>query len=192
MPTPTVASKNEVLRSPDGLVDLITVDCSNAGGSVYHISPQCYADGTELVWGGQAFQLCPVGINGFETKSISSDIPRPTLFVGNGISGILLAPVTALGDIVGATVTYVTTYASYLDAGSNPDTTQYAARGVWRIAAKTQESNQSIQFDLASPLDLPGMMFPVRQILIYPGINPPDGIYFPGVSPFRNDQYQSQ
>jgi lambda family phage minor tail protein L len=191
MSTPTVASKNEVINSTDGLVDLIIVDLSGLGGSVYHLSPQIYADHSLISYGGQTYNFAPLKIDGFETKSLSTDLPRPTMTISNA-SSILLAPVTSLGDIVGATVTYTVTYASYLDAGANPDTSQYAARGVWRISAKTVETNQMIQFELASPLDMPNMMYPVRQYLIYPGINPPDGIYFPGIQPYRMDQTQSQ
>lgn len=191
MTTPTVASKNAQILNSDGLVDLLTVDCSSLGGSIYHLSPQIYEDHTFIVYGGQTYNFSPLKIEGFETKSLATDLPRPTLTISN-VNSILLAPVTSLGDIVGAVVTYIVTYGSYLDAGANPDTTQYAARGVWSISAKLVETNQQIQFELSSPLDLPNSYYPIRQYLRYPNINVPDGIYFPGVTPTRVDPQQSQ
>jgi lambda family phage minor tail protein L len=191
MPGPTVAEQLQVLHSDDGMVDLLDVDASMLGGSVFHISPQCYANGTNLSYGGQAYSLVPFGIDGFETKSGATDLPQPTLTISN-IGAPLLAQVVAYGDFVGAKVTWRITHTSYLDDGANPDATKFTSSGVWTVTQKTLHTNLAIQWQLSSPLDLPGMMFPVRQVLRYPGINAGDGIYFPGVSPFRMEMGQSQ
>jgi lambda family phage minor tail protein L len=182
--------KLRVLHTDDGLVDLFTLNATSIGGSLYHFSPHCYSNGTLLSWGGISFTLIPIGIDGFQEKSTATDLPQPTLTVSN-VGGVLLAPVVALGDLVGATMTYHKVYASNLDDGDNPDASKFVDVGSWTITQKMSQTNQSIQWQLSCPLDLPGMMFPVRQILIYPGVTPPDGIYFPGVSPYRMDQYQS-
>jgi lambda family phage minor tail protein L len=191
MTTPTLESKLQVLHTDDGIVDLFKLDCTAIGGTVYFFTPQCYANGSLLSWGGQPYSRIPIGIDGFEQKSTATDLPQPTLSISD-VGGVILAPVVALGDLTGATVYYYRVHTSYLDGQENPDTTKFMGPGVWTIYQKTlHASGQMVQFQLASPLDLPGMMFPVRQVLIYPDINPPDGIYFPGVSPYRLDMYQS-
>lgn len=190
MTTP-INTKLSVLHSSDGLVDLYVVDASALGGSVYHFSPQSYSDGSLLTWGGQAYNLCPIGIDGFEVKSDASSFPRPTLTINNTGGGPLLSAVSALGDLVGATVTHYVTKVSYLDGQSDASTSEYKGPFIWRIISRAMD-NQTITFTLADPLDLQGMMFPIRQILIDQGVNQPDGIYFPGVAPYRTSQWQSQ
>ena len=187
---PTIESKLTVLHSSDGLVDLYTLDTSNLGGSVYHFSPQCYSDGSFLTWGGQAFTLLPIGIDSLEQKAMSTDLPQPQLTLSN-VGGPLLSAVVALGDLVGATLTHWKTYVSYLDGQANPDTTEFWGPEVFTIFQKTNHTNQSITWTLASPLDRPGFMFPIRQYLKYANVNPGDGIYFPGISAIRIDQSAS-
>jgi lambda family phage minor tail protein L len=188
----TPIKKNlSVLHSSDGLVDLFILDTSALGGSVYHFSPSSYSDGSLLTWGGQAYNLFPIGIDNYEVKSDGSQLPQVNITVSNVGGGPLLASVIALGDLVGATLTQYTTKVSYLDGQSEPDTSQFIGPNVWRIVQKAQQTNQTIIFVGAFLIDLPGMMFPIRQILIDPSINPPDGIYFPGVSPYRTSQWQA-
>lgn len=187
MTTPTIQSKLQVLHSPDGLVDLYQVDASNLGGSVYHFSPQCYSDGSFLTWGGQAYSLLPIGIDSLERKAMSTDLPQPSLTVSN-VGGPLLSAVVALGDLVGAKMIHYKTYVSYLDGQANPDTSQFWGPEIWTFFQKTSHTNQSITWTMASPLDRPGFMFPVRQYLKYQNINPgPIGVFFPGISSIRQD-----
>jgi lambda family phage minor tail protein L len=187
MTTPTIASKLEVLHSADGLVDLYTLDASMLGGSVYHFSPQCFKDGSFLSWGGQAYTLLPIGIDSLERKAMSTELPQPQLTVSN-VGGPLLSAVVALGDLVGAKLTHVKTYVSYLDGQANPSTSEFWGPEVWTIFQKTNHTNQSITFTLSSPLDRPGFQFPIRQYLKYQGINPgPVPVFFPGISSIRTD-----
>jgi lambda family phage minor tail protein L len=194
MSTP-IATKLSVLHSNDGNVDLFILDLTKLGGGVYHFSPQCYADGTLLAWGGQAYTLVPIGIDGTELKSDGGSLPQVTMTVSGVGSGPLLAPIVALGDLVGATITQYMTKVSYLDGQSDPDTSRFIGPNVYRIE-QTSITNQSVSFTCTYPIDLPNMMFPIRQIVIDPGINPGDsvgaGVYFPGCSPYRLQSYQSQ
>lgn len=192
MPVPTIKSQLAVLHSTDGLVDLFCLDCSKFGGPVSYFSPQCYENGTNLSWGGQAYFLLPIGVDAFETKASNTDLPQATLTISN-VGGPLLSVVTALGDITGATLTHTKTKVSYLDGQANPSTSQFIGPQVWYIYQMSQfMPTQSIQFTLACAIDRPGYQFPVRQVLKDPGVNPPDGIYFPGVSPYRTDVSQAQ
>jgi lambda family phage minor tail protein L len=184
MTTPTIQANLQVLHSNDGVVDLYKLDASAFGGPVYSFSPQCYSNGAALVWGGQTYSTIPIGIDSLEQKTSSSSLPQPTLIISN-VGGPILAQVIAYGDLTGATLTHWKTKVSYLDGQANPDTTQFVGPQVWRVFQKLIQTNQQIQWALASPLDLPGMFLPVRQVLKDANINPPDGVYFPGVTPYR-------
>ena len=184
MTTPSIQSQLAVLHSNDGMVDLFNLDASAVGGSNFYFSPQCYSDSSLLSWGGQAYSLVPIGIDNLEKNATSADLPQPTLTISN-VGAPVLAQVIALGDLVGAKLTHWKTKVSYLDGQANPDTTKFIGPEVWYVFQKTSHTNQSISWTLACPIDMPGFQFPVRQILKYSGINPPDGIYFPGVSAYR-------
>lgn len=191
MSTTPINQNLSVLHSSDGMVDLYTLDCSAIGGSVYHFTPSCYSDGTLLSFGGQTYNLLPIGIDALEMKSDGTALPQIAISVSNVGGGPLLAPVVALGDLVGATLTQISTKVSYLDGQSEPDSSQYKGPNVWRIVEKSQHTNQTIVFIGAYTIDLPNMMFPIRQILKDSGINVPDGVFFPGISPYRTSQWQS-
>jgi len=191
MSTP-IKQNLSTLHSSDGVVDLYILDCSSVGGSVYHFSPTCYPDGSLYSWGGQTYNLVPIGVDNMELKSDGSSLPQISITISNVGGGPLLAPIVALGDLVGSYLTKYTTKVSYLDGQSEPDTSQFVGPNTWRIIEKNSHTNQTITFIAAYPMDLPGMMFPIRQVLKDPGINPPDGINFPGVSPYRTNEWMSQ
>jgi lambda family phage minor tail protein L len=185
------------IHSADGIVELYVLDCSAIGGAVYRFANQCYPSGALYYWGGNAYNVIPIGVDDKEVKSDGTELPQVSITIANAPSGgPLLAPIQALGDLVGAYFYQYITKASYLDGGSEPDTTQYIGPNVWRILQKSQQTNQSITFLGGYVLDLPGQMFPVRQFLIDPGINPDQynspTIYFPGVSPYHTNSWQSQ
>jgi lambda family phage minor tail protein L len=185
------------IHSADGIVELYILDCSSLGGSVYHFANQCYPNGTLYSFGGQAYSLMPIGVDDREVKSDGTDLPQVSISVVNGPSGgPLLSAIQSLGDLVGATLSQYITKASYLDAGTEPDSSQYIGPNVWRIVQKSNQTNQSISFVGAYVIDLPGQMLPARQFLVDPGINPDPyntpKLYFPAVSPYHTQQWQSQ
>lgn len=83
------------------------------------------------------------------------------------------ASITALclyyDDLVQAKVTIHDTLAKYLDARNFPEGNTRAdptqeKRKVFFIDAKSEETNEAIEFTLASPMDLQGIMIPTRQL----------------------------
>jgi lambda family phage minor tail protein L len=188
---PTIESQLAILRTSDGLVDLFQLDCTAIGGPIFFFTPNSFEDGTELSWGGQVYTLISMGLDNLEHQASTANLPQPTLSISN-VGGPLLSVVQTLGDLVGAKLTHFKTKVSYLDGQANPSTDEFIGPEVWFIYQLAQMTNQVMQFTLACAIDRPGYMFPVRQILVYPNINPPDGIFFPGVSPYRTNQNQSQ
>jgi len=184
MPTPSVASQLAIMYSSDGMVDLYELDCSSFGGSVYYFTPQCYQDGTAIYFGGQIYTRLPIGIESLETHATTQSLPQPILSISN-VGGLILGAVNSLGDLVGAKLTHWKTKVSYLDGQANADSNKFVGPQIWYIYQKTVHNNTLLQFSLSSPLDRPGMMIPVRQVLKDAGINPGISVYFPGVSPYR-------
>lgn len=184
MPIPSIQSQLAIQYSSDGIVDLYKLDCTAFGGSTHFFSPQCYIDGTPIYFNSQAYTRLPIGIENIETHSTTQPLPQPTLSVSNA-GGMILSAVITLGDLIGAVVTHWKTKVSYLDGGVNADPTKFVGPQTWYIFQKSLHTNQLIQFTLASPLDRPGLLLPVRQVLKDAGVNPGIPVYFPGISSYR-------
>lgn len=118
-------------------------------------------------WQGTEYKAWPCEIEGIEASTSGTDA-QPTLRVAN-----LDASVTALclhyDDLMQAKVTIHDTLAKYLDPRNFPsgnataDPTQEKLQ-TWYIDAKTDETDEVVEFTLASPMDLQGMMIPTRQL----------------------------
>ncbi|SMG00327.1 Phage minor tail protein [Burkholderia singularis] len=111
----------------------------------------------------------PVNTEGFEISG-SGKQPAPTLRVGN-VDGSISSLCIALGDLVGAQITRRRTLSKYLDAVNFPDGNPGADPNeemppeTWLIERKSHEDNETIEFELSSPLDFDGEQLPRRQII---------------------------
>ncbi|MBO8132452.1 phage minor tail protein L [Dickeya fangzhongdai] len=118
-------------------------------------------------WQGNEYKPWPCQIEGIEA-STSGSSASPKLTVAN-IDSSITALCLAYDDMLQAKVTIRDTLAQYLDAknftNGNPsaDSTQEKT-SVWYIDAKSAETNTAVEFTLASPLDLQGIMLPTRQL----------------------------
>ena len=118
-------------------------------------------------WQGHEYKAWPCQIDGIESSTSGSDA-QPSLKVAN-----LDASITALclhyDDLVQAKVTVHDTLARYLDARNftqgnvAADPTQEKVK-VFFIDGKSEETNETVSFTLASPMDLQGVMIPSRQL----------------------------
>ena len=79
---------------------------------------------------------------------------------------------TAGNDLTGATVTRIRTLARFLDAVNfpgdinpygTPDSTAEFPQEIYKIDRKSAENRDTVQFELASVLDLAGIRAPNRQ-----------------------------
>lgn len=155
------------------LVELFTLDCTPLGGGVYNFTNTPAS--SPVLFGGVSFTPIPIKSEGWDFTSTGAP-PKPTLTVSN-VARTLLTDVISLGDLVGAKVTRVRTFAKYLDAGATPDSSKYIGPEVYIVEQKTGHNNEFIQWQLTSILDRLGMKLPRRQVLKDKG--------FPGVSKTR-------
>ncbi|VGQ11685.1 hypothetical protein SB5439_04982 [Klebsiella variicola] len=174
---------NDVQKlNPGDKVQLVIVDGSKFGvaplyfhaHNIAHTNAEiaaANANSTTLaaksIWhNGIEYGAYPYEITGLASSS-DGQTAEPSLRVAN-INGTISKLCYVHDDMVQAKVTIIDTFAHYLDAknniaGATPDPTQIYKQ-VWYIDSKTAENNEVIEFRLASPIDLQGLVLPTRQI----------------------------
>ena len=144
-----------------------------------------------IIWQGKTFFPAPIIAEGFEITS-RGVLPSPTLSLTSqteeGIEAlsIIRRVIRKYGDIVGAKVTRIRTFAKFLDKNnfsdiSSPDSQRgiYASnfpeeyepdpyaelpRDVFFVERKASEDKTSITYELSSSLDVEGVKLPRRVV----------------------------
>lgn len=157
------------------LVELITIDATDLGGTVLYLTPS----GLGVKWQGNDYIAIPINISG-QSIELKNAPARPKLSIAADRSTMLINMINSYSDLVGAKVSYTTTFSKYLDNGTEPDPTQYTPYEYYKIIQKESFSRSGIVFVLANPMDIPGIMIPRRQILRDPDIE--YSLFCPGVA----------
>lgn len=138
------------------------------------------ATGTEsvikrnLIWQGQIYSPVSIQSDGLEVRGDGRP-SMPTLVIANQIDGALGA-VTILcalySDFVGATLKVTHVLTKYLDAANftagNPTANpSECSTQDWFVEQKTEENEQTVTFELASPLAAQRNKIPTRNITPY-------------------------
>ena len=165
--------------NPSAIIELFTLQLDNSlhgATTIYRFhNGSSLKDNGEIVWAGNTYQRFPIQAEGFAFRK--GQLPRPTLTVSNAlgtITAILLSvnTTTAGNDLTGATVTRIRTLARFLDAVNfpgdinpygTPDSTAEFPQEIYKIDRKSAENRDTVQFELASVLDLAGIRAPNRQ-----------------------------
>ena len=144
-----------------------------------------------IIWQGKTFFPAPIMAEGFEITS-RGVLPSPTLSLtsqteeGVEAMSIIRRVIRKYGDIVGAKVTRIRTFAKFLDKNnfsdiSSPDSQRgiYASnfpeeyepdpyaelpRDVFFVERKASEDKTSITYELSSSLDVEGVKLPRRVV----------------------------
>ena len=144
-----------------------------------------------IIWQGKTFFPAPIMAEGFEITS-RGVLPSPTLSLtsqteeGIEAMSIIRRVIRKYGDIVGAKVTRIRTFAKFLDKNnfsdiSSPDSQRgiYASnfpeeyepdpyaelpRDVFFVERKASEDKNSINYELSSSLDVEGVKLPRRVV----------------------------
>lgn len=154
------------------LVEMFEFDPTNIGrpsSEILRWHPGTQIDREPIIWRGQTYTPYPVEATGFEQSAVGK-LPRPMLRASN-IGGELAQFLRLMQGGLGAKVTRRRTLGKYLDAvnfvGGNPDADRDAAfeDEVFYLARKTAENSIFIEFELAVPFDVRGIMLPRRQVM---------------------------
>lgn len=130
------------------------------------LPPGTEPEAKPLWWQGREYAAWPSRIEGISASTDGTEA-SVKLSVGN-LNSRITALCLAFDDLLKAKVIIHDTAVRYLDArnfaGGNPnaDTTQ-ESRKVFYVNAKSSEDNEQVQFELASPMNLQGLMIPTRQ-----------------------------
>ena len=180
--------------SPSALVALFEIDVSQIGLNVGAISATDISNETStifrfhnttklnmssIIWQGKEYVAAPIIIEGFEITS-KGVLPTPKLSmnVSNEAVSIfsqLRQRIREIGDLTGAKVTRIRTFAKFLDAenfqdgnfpvGFSPNPNSEFPRDVFYIDRKSNENKYGIEFELASLLDVQGQKLPGRLVV---------------------------
>ena len=154
---------------PGCVVELFVFDARGIGGDLFHFHAGTNELNGDVVWQGVAYTRYPVEATGFEMRA-DGPAPRPKIRASN-FQGALGAAVRPYGDGVGAKVIRKRTFVRYLDAvnfaAGNPLADPNAEFPIdeYFVDRKLTENRVMIEWELASALDLTGVMLPRRQIV---------------------------
>lgn len=153
----------------DAVVELFELDATVVGGTVLYFHNGANQVGGAVVWQGATYARFPIECDGFGA-SASGPLPRPRLRVANvlGLIGVLIRQYQGLK---GAKLTRRRTLAKYLDAVNFPggvnasaDPTSHFTDDVYYLDRQVRRDKLQVEFELASPMDVAGVMLPRRQI----------------------------
>ncbi len=133
-----------------------------------------------IFWGGKEYIACPITAEGFEIKS-NGTFPTPKISISVSDEGIPYLSVLKnriyqlAGDLVGAKVTRIRTFAKFLDAenffdnvspeGFSPDPNNEFTRDIFFVERKSNENKNLLEFELSSIFDVEGLRLPGRTVL---------------------------
>lgn len=149
----------------DAIIEMFEIDLSTIAedfSEQYFLTNEIMPDNSFVKWKGQVYTAFPIQAGGFDT-TVKGPMPQPELTLAN-IFGSFSSLVSTADDLVGAKVTRRRTLFKYLDNGPFPDPTQEFPDDIFYIERKVAETNLSITWQLASKIDLEGLLLPRRVI----------------------------
>lgn len=151
---------------PGNKITLFEVDATsiNADQFFFH----AHLQSGPIFWQGQRYEPWPIECEGFARSTNSP--PQPRLRVAN-VDGTITALCLMFDDLVGARLIRRQTLVQYLDSENFPqpnpaaDPDEHFPDEIWYIERKSSETNEVVEFELATAADLNGQQLPGRQII---------------------------
>jgi lambda family phage minor tail protein L len=158
--------KNDVQQGwHDAIIEMFEIDLSTIEDGLsgqYFFTNEVMPDNSSVVWKGQTYTSFPIEASGFDVTT-KGQMPQPEITVAN-VLGTFSAVISSANDLVGAKVIRRRTLFKYLDNGPTPDSTQEFPEDIFYIERKTAETNITVSWQLASKIDLEGLLLPRRVI----------------------------
>lgn len=172
--------------NPSALITLFELDLSdiifnssvlNESERIFRFHSELKLINTDIFWQGDRYVASPIMASDFElTTKGSTPTPKLTIVSNDesiDIFATLRQKIRELGDIVGAKVTRIRTFAKYLDAnnfpnsasrpiGFAPDPYSEFPRDIYYVERKSRENKNIIEYELASIFDVQGIKLPGR------------------------------
>lgn len=175
--------------NPSTLVTLFEIDVTDLmldkqitqGDGVFRFHNNVKLFQNSIIWGPEdnEYYAAPIRVEGFEINGRGTQpTPKLSLSVEDenvAILSILKQRILQLGDLSGAKVTRIRTFAKFLNKenwggqvlpdGYAEDKYAELPRDIYYIDRKSNENKNSVEYDLASILDIEGVKLPGRIIL---------------------------
>lgn len=175
MTFPSAVTEEIQKLAPSAIIELFEIDLTPYGGSIYRFHAGTNQVASDIVFDGNTYTRYPIEVSGFEF-GVNGQFPRPKMRISNAfglITGLILTYNSSqIRDLVGAKVTRIRTLVKFLDAvnftgGVNPseDPTAEFPRDYFYIDRKSLENRDVVEFELASSLDMQGVLLPRRVVL---------------------------
>jgi lambda family phage minor tail protein L len=180
--------------NPSALISLFEIDVGQIGldlakisqtevdrqiNTIFRFHNNVSLTSSSIFWKGKEYTAAPIQAEGFETNA-KGTLPTPRLTMTVSDEGIPQLAIfknrlLELGDITGGKVTRIRTFAKFLDAsnfidsvspeGFSPDSNSEFPRDIYFIDRKSAENKNTIEFELASILDVEGVKLPGRLVV---------------------------
>lgn len=180
--------------SSSALITLFEIDVSEIGLSVGAISQtevdtetstvfrfhnNLKINSTSIIWKGKEYIAAPVAAEGFEISS-KGVLPTPKLAMNVSDEAVSIFAqfrqrIREIGDLAGAKVTRIRTYAKFLDAENftdgnypkdfSPNPNREFPRDIFYIDRKSNENKYVLEFELVSLMDVQGQKLPGRLVV---------------------------
>jgi len=160
----------------NALIELYELDTSKQGGGSYYFHSDVNTLDRQVIWQEKTYSPFPLEATGFESSGVGSQ-PRPKVLLAN-IDGLVGVLALSMNDLVGCKFIRKRTFVKYLDAsnfpatdafpdGYNPtaDKNAHFPDDIYYIDRKSREDKLQVEFELASALELTGVVLPRRQIV---------------------------
>jgi len=161
-------------------VELFELDASAFGGPIFHFCNHLNSLEQPVEFGGITYTAIPSQVTGWDLNQTGTSA-KPTLYISN-MKKQLLAAIISQGDLVGAKLSRIRTFAKFLSDGATPNGSAFIGPDKKIVEQKIFHDRTMLQFQLTSVTDRAGMKLPRRQILKDPNHL---GCNFPGVSRTR-------
>lgn len=186
----SITALNTEIQSlnPSALITLFELDLSdvifnsavlNESEKIFRFHSELKLINTDIFWAGDRYVASPIMASGFELTTKGST-PTPKLAIVSNDEAIdifatLRQKIRELGDIVGARVTRIRTFAKYLDynnfpnpatrpVGFAPDPYSEFPRDIYYVERKSMENKTVIEYELTSIFDVQGVKLPGRLV----------------------------
>lgn len=147
-------------------IELFTIQTSvSQGYAIFRWSASANEMGGDIVFAGKTYRKCAIKAEGFD-KTGNAKLPRPTLTVANP-DGALSSLLMLYGNLIGAKVTRIVTYAMFLDPVNFPegvnteaDPNAFRVPDIFWVNRVLDESGASVSFELVAASDTQNLKIP--------------------------------
>lgn len=165
LPYYSIGVQEHVQKSDLGaIVVLFQLDATALGDTeIRYFTNTLQSDGSLIVHNGKTYTPVDFEFEGYEVNS-QGGLPTPTVRVAN-VNKVFNSLVRQFHDLIGAKVTRMRTFETFLDGGDNEDPNAIVSYDIFTVAQKTKQNNVFIEWKLQAAMDQEGKQLPPRQVL---------------------------